>query len=109
MTCASRIFRACAVLTRNGNFCVVQPNTVCRISHHFGPTGISALTVRRCFRWHLQARGPRAERDPPSRLSRVAPWPQLAASLNAAALSPPKHTLVSGGRWLGGHGTLEPA
>ena len=54
-------------------------------------------------------RGPRAERDPPSRLSRVAPWPQLAASLNAAALSPPKHTLVSGGRWLGGHGTREPA
>src|SRR5438309_1463262 len=38
-----------------------------------------------------------------------APWPQLAASSNAAARSPPKHTLVSGGRWLGGHGTLEPA
>ena len=29
--------------------CVVQPNTVCRISHHFGPTGISALTVPTLF------------------------------------------------------------
>jgi len=42
-------FSACAVLTPNGNFCVVQPNTVCRISHHFGPTGISALTVPALF------------------------------------------------------------
>src|SRR5438874_12990944 len=47
MTCGSRILRACAVLTLNGNFCVVQPNTVCRISHHLSPTGISALTVPR--------------------------------------------------------------
>jgi len=36
-------------LDANGNFCVVQPNTVCRISHHFGPTGISALTVPTLF------------------------------------------------------------
>ena len=28
--CGSRIFSACAVLTLNGNFCVVQPNSVCR-------------------------------------------------------------------------------
>src|SRR6266550_3008471 len=33
MTCGSRIFSVCAVLTLNGNFCVVQLNTVCRISH----------------------------------------------------------------------------
>jgi len=37
------------ILTPNGNFCVVQPNTICRISHHFGLTGISALTVPRLF------------------------------------------------------------
>ena len=49
MTCGSRNFSACAVLTLNGNFCVVQPNTVCRISHHLGPTGISALTVPTLF------------------------------------------------------------
>jgi len=40
MTCGSRILSACAVLALNGNFCVVQPNTVCRTSHHLGPTGI---------------------------------------------------------------------
>src|SRR5207248_1216639 len=49
MTCGARIFSACAVLTLNGNFCVVQPNTVCRISHHLEPTGISALTVATLF------------------------------------------------------------
>src|SRR5947207_9524414 len=49
MTCGSRIFSACAVLTPNGNFCVVHPKTVCRISHHLGPTGISALTVPTAF------------------------------------------------------------
>jgi len=31
---------------------------ICRISHHFGPTGIWALTVyRRCCRRHLEAQG----------------------------------------------------
>ena len=54
------VLRNCKVvtlLTVNGDFCFVQPNTICRISHHFGPTGISALTVPRSCRQHLEAQG----------------------------------------------------
>jgi hypothetical protein len=36
MTCGSRILSVCAVLTLKGNFWVVQLNTICLISHHFG-------------------------------------------------------------------------
>jgi Protein of unknown function (DUF3405) len=32
----SAIVRSCTLLTVNGNFCFVQPNTICRISYHFG-------------------------------------------------------------------------
>src|SRR5678815_1394577 len=53
MTYRSRIFSACAVFTLNGNFCVVQPNTVCRISHHFGPTGISHLKKESGFAYFM--------------------------------------------------------
>ncbi|PYK15883.1 MAG: hypothetical protein DME55_13050 [Verrucomicrobia bacterium] len=37
------------LLRLKGELCVVQQKTVCRVSHHFGPTGISALTVPALF------------------------------------------------------------